>query len=152
MNPTTWASRFGFSLSTADRELLETKFRIQNPLTLPNMRQDVPKDVPVEEVEFAYEVLASPRQRQLWVRCCECGRTNNHRRGLVLRFSDGTRATLGRNCGKTKHKLDHDERIKEFEARVERARLLQQAFAMLAQAPLIHEHLVRISADPTLAA
>jgi hypothetical protein len=149
---TSWARRFGFSLSKDDRELLDTEFHVQNPATLPNLRQDIPKDVPIEEVEFAYHVYASERERHLWIRCCECHRNHNHRRGLVLRFVDGSRATLGRNCGKTKHKLDHDERIVDFERRLNRARLLRQALGMLEQAPIVDGHLNLIRTDRTVAA
>ncbi|MGI4797819.1 MAG: hypothetical protein ACRYF2_02560 [Janthinobacterium lividum] len=149
---TSWARRFGFSLSKDDRELLDTQFHVHNPTTLSDLRQDIPKDLTIEEVEFAYEVLASERNRHLWIRCCECRRNHNHRRGLVLRFVDGSRATLGRNCGKTRHKLDHDERIKDFESRMGRARLLRQALGMLERAPVIHEHLASIRIDPTIAA
>lgn len=116
------------------------------------MRQDIPMDLAVEEVEFAYDVHASERDRHLWIRCCECRRNHNHRRGLVLRFVDGSLATLGRNCGKTKHKLDYDERIQEFESRLKRAHLLRQALGMLEQAPVVDGHLTLIRRDPTVAA
>lgn len=148
--PASWADRFQFSISPTDRALLETRFSVHNPRLLPNLRKDIPADLNVEGVEFAYHVQASQTERHLWIRCCECERDHNHRRGLILRFADQSRATLGRDCGREKHSLDFDRLIDEFEGRMARGRLVRQAVSMLEQAPIVYNHLRRLRGEPTI--
>lgn len=148
--PASWANRFQFSVSPTDRALLETQFYVSDPRLLPNLRKDIPTEATVEAVEFAYHVQAGRTERHRWIRCCECERDHNHRRGLILRFSDQTRATLGRDCGREKHNLDFDKLINEFEGRMARGNLVRQALSMLDQAPIVYSHLRRLRGEPTI--
>ena len=147
-----WAQRIGFSLSTEDVTLLGATFRVQNPRSLPNMREDIPIGSRIAEVEFAYEILAPSTRRDMWIRCCECGRNNNHRSGVVVRLDDGSRATVGRDCGSTKHSVDFESLITAFDEGKNRSRVMRQVLEMLEQLPLIQEYLKAIKEDKTLKA
>jgi len=147
-----WTTRIGFSLSAEDRGLLGTQFHVSDPRRLPKLLRSIPDGLEVEAVEFAYRIDATDQERERWIRCCECGRDRNHKHGVVLRFDGGMRATVGRDCGREEHSLDFDLLIKEFDGRMDRARLLRQILAALEQSPAVMAFLRRMRADPAIAA
>lgn len=152
LTATEWSDRFAFSISPEDRKILSTQFYVSNPQELANLRPDIPPNLEIEAVEFAYDVQVPWDERHRWIRCCECARDHNHRRGFVLRFVDHTRATVGRDCGREKHSLDYDRRIQDFEGHMTRARLLRQTLVMLKEGPLVIDHLKRLRADSAIMA
>ena len=141
-------------VSSADAALLGTVFQIADPSRLRNLRTCIPASsvVEIDKVEGAYEVLAGRAERHRWIRCCECGTDRNHKHGFVLRFADGTRATVGRDCARDEHSLDFEGYLAAFKDRRNRARRLRQLAAAVAIAPETARHLRALRDDPAVLA
>jgi hypothetical protein len=142
------------TISPRDQALLSTLFYISNPARLPDLRTTIPApdEVAVDKVEGIYEIAAGQAERHKWVRCCECRHDHNHKRGFVLKFSDGTRATVGRDCAREDHSLDFDTYMKAFEGRRSRARRLRQIVMAVQVIQQTANHLRLLREDPALLA
>ena len=139
-----------FSLSLSDAALLETAFQIADPKVLCNVRPFIPpvSELAIDKVEGTYEVAAHPSERHLWVRCCECRRDQNHKRGFVLLFVDGTRATVGKDCAKVEHSLEFDDYLKTFETQRDRALEIKRILLAFDLLPSLARSLRRAHDDP----
>ncbi len=143
-----------FSLSLSDAVLLETAFQIADPKALSNVRSLIPplSEVAIDKVEGTYEVSAQPWERNLWIRCCECGRDQNHKKGFVLRFVDGSRATVGKDCARVEHSLEFDDYLKTFETRRDRALEIRRFLLAVDLLPSLARSLRRAHDDPGILA
>lgn len=118
-----------FFLSERDRALMTEARRVEHPAEF-TLIDRLPEDTAGAKAVAVYSISDhDPRGR---ANCAACHRDENHRHGLVLRLVDGAHASLGRNCGETKHGLKHKHLIEEFDAGTSRAAALHQAIAAIA--------------------
>lgn len=127
--------------------LLQTEFTTSDPESLDGVSETVP-DLGVPEVEFRYNMSG----RGEMVRCVYC-KYPNHFDGFVVKYSDGTRNLVGRDCAVSHHGVDLERHLNEFESNIERqgyarrtehlkktAALVRKAFENLKKHPAISEH------------
>jgi hypothetical protein len=127
--------------------LLHTEFTTSDPEGLDGVSEIVP-DLGVPEVEFRYNMSG----RGEMVRCVYC-KYPNHFDGFVVKYSNGTRNLVGRDCAVSHHGVDLERHLNEFESNIERqgyarrteylkktAALVRKAFEDLKEHPAISEH------------
>jgi transcriptional regulator NrdR family protein len=132
--------------SLTDEQLLETAFRADDPVSLDRIVQELPQTDEIPFVEFAYNTKAGSGLR---VRCIHC-RWENHNRGFVLRFRDGTRILVGKDCGKKIYGADFDLIEKDFDAAKDRAYYLRRRRAAIEAARTFRAKLAALQRDPAL--
>lgn len=98
----------------SEDELLRTEFTVADPESLNGLTEEVISDDD-PQIEFEYDMRARERK----VRCVYC-KWENHYLGIVVRSAAGRRNLVGRDCALSKHGVVLGERIREFDAAVER--------------------------------
>jgi len=82
----------------SDAELLARQFTTDDPESLDNLCLMVPETDQAPVIEFAYNLTPSKREERPYVRCAHC-KYPNHWRGYVMRYPDGRRFLVGKDCG-----------------------------------------------------
>jgi hypothetical protein len=113
-----------------DDELLDVSFLSNDPSSLDNLLTEFPEGKEMPEVEFAYDTTLSTGSK---VRCVHC-KFENHNRGFVLQYSDGSRILVGGTCGKNRYGADFQSVERDFAAAQERASYLRRRQQTLAAA------------------
>jgi len=113
-----------------EEELLNTEFTTDNPNALSGVVHELPQTDEVPYVEFAYSVGA----RQ--VRCVY-DRYDNHGKGIVMKYRDGTRILVGWVCARKIWDVNFDLVAKDFDLAQKEAHYLRRRNAARAGAPMI---------------
>lgn len=118
-------------ISAEDLALLNEQFSIDHPSEIPDLVKRIGPDDRVIDLQWTYFVRAKEGEREKWVSCAACGKRRNHLHGFVVILEGKRCATVGRNCGETKHSLTYQEHIDRFDSRklrADRLRALIRAF------------------------
>ncbi|MEA2760309.1 MAG: hypothetical protein QOH65_2922 [Methylobacteriaceae bacterium] len=110
-----------------DEQLLQSTFHAHDPSALENVRIALPETSEVPEVEFTYNTKHTSGRL---ARCIHCKRDNHHK-GFVLIFRDGTRILVGRICGFNIYGADFGVMQKDFERALDRHNVLRRRAAVL---------------------
>lgn len=140
----------GLRLSESDTRLLAQDLRIENPRDVAGLVDEIPEGDALEEIVAAYAVEATDYERHLWVRCTSCHHDHNHKRGLLGRLRSGGLVTIGRDCGLNKHGVEYREKIRFFEERRARQRLLRQIVRIHETSDELSKLGDRLASDPKL--
>jgi hypothetical protein len=107
-----------------DRQLLELEFVHENPEKLEGLLELIPDTDEVPEIEFSYDTTLGSGER---VRCRHCKKTaTNHNRGFVLKYLDGSRVLVGKDCGAKQFGERFAFKQNQFAAARKRADLLRR--------------------------
>lgn len=113
-----------------DSEILKTNFRNDDPEALPQLLAELPKGQEVPELEFEYDTRQSAVGM---VRCRHCKKNAaNHNIGFVLRYQDGSRILVGKNCGEKQYGQAFTYRANHFRAAIKRSELLRRKLGLMA--------------------
>jgi len=112
-----------------DEQLIDRRFWLskdEDPETLPAMlrRARPPEDTGLD-FEHIYDRKPAKGHKERLVACAHCGR-RNHYRGYVLRYHDGSRILIGKDCGIKHYGLWFHQKQSTFEAHLARANILQK--------------------------
>lgn len=129
-----------------EEALLEFEFTASDPESLDGVTEEPPPDSE-PEIEFRYNMAG----RQEMVRCVYCQRPN-HYRGIVVRYPDGTRRLVGRDCALTHHGVEFEKGLVEFEAAFERQSYARRRRALLDASARVYKGFVELRADPAVTA
>jgi hypothetical protein len=126
-----------------DSELRGREFTTASPDTLDGLLHNVPADRGTPAVEFNYDVTppGGQKQRDLrpYIRCVHCNE-NNHWKGFVLKYADGARITVGKDCGAKIYGAQFDTAKRAFDRLRSRQDYLRRFDAMkAAYAPMLVE-------------
>ncbi len=133
--------------SLSDDQLLTTAFRTDDPARLPGIVQILPNTSDMPVVEFAYNTAGAGIGK---VRCIHC-KYDNHNRGFVLKFDNGTRMLVGKDCGKKIYGADFDAIEKDFNAARDRADFLKMRLALIAHSSTLKTALANLASHPSIA-
>ncbi|TNC95165.1 MAG: hypothetical protein FD119_2586 [Stygiobacter sp.] len=139
-----------FVLSLQDQALLGAILEVEHPTELDQMLKRMPEDRTGMQVEAYYQIKDDDARG--WVDCGACGRSHNHKKGLVLRFANGTRTTLGHDCCETKHDIEYNAIIKAHEERKDRASQLRRIGECIDRLPEILAYLDGLTSMPQVRA
>lgn len=129
-----------------DDQLLEVAFHADDPTTLSDVVLDLPSSEETPTVEFAYNTKDGAGRK---VRCIHC-RYDNHNRGFVLRFKDGRRILVGKDCGKKIYGANFDLIERDFDAARDRAGYIRRQRAIRAAAPGFIQAMGSLLVHPSL--
>jgi hypothetical protein len=111
----------------SDSELLARNFNVDDPEQLDHLLSSIPANDEVPSVEFQYH---TPGGRSAFVYCAHCNeRTHNH--GFVMKYQNGNRILVGRDCGKKLYGLNFNTAYNDFKAAQNRAFELKRKMALL---------------------
>lgn len=113
-----------------DQQLLGATFEALDPAALQDLLEELPGNDEIPSVEFAYD---TKHRTGLKIRCVHC-RYPNHFCGFVLKFSNGARILVGKDCGKKIYGVDFTHMQKEFESAKDRAYYLRRRHTILSSA------------------
>lgn len=129
-----------------DDQLLGVAFSADDPTALDNVVLELPPREEIPTVEFAYDTKDSTGRK---VRCVHC-RYDNHNRGFVLRFKNGRRILVGKDCGKKIYGANFDLTERDFNAARERAGYIRRQRAIRAATPGFVQAMASLLAHPSL--
>lgn len=97
---------------------MERIFTVDDPRTLDGVLSIVPGEAPVPEMEFSYDISppkGSIRDESTMATCVHC-RHPNHWHGFVMRFPDGSRILVGKDCGFKLYGAEFNEKHRSFKS------------------------------------
>lgn len=134
----------------SDEEILSTDFCTDDPESLPNLLDSPPDNDEVPEIEFYYDTGKSGSGM---VRCIHCKRTaKNHNKGVVLRFSNGTRMLYGKDCGAKQYGARFANAQNDFMKAKDRKKALERRQSILDNKYRLKHLFEGIAGDPCWAA
>ncbi len=105
-----------------NEQLLEAQFFNESPEHLPRLLERMPLGEELPHIEFTYDTRGGAM-----VRCRHCKpNAANHHRGFVLRYENGDRVLVGKDCGAKQFGESFNIRKNEFSAASKRAELLKR--------------------------
>jgi len=114
----------------SDSEILKTTFRHADPEALPDLLAALRAGDEVPELEFEYDTRGTGVGM---VRCRHCKKhAANHNVGFVLRYQDGSRILVGKNCGEKEYGQAFTYRAKHFRSAMKRSELLRRKLGLVA--------------------
>lgn len=114
----------------SDSEILKTTFRHADPEALPHLLAALRVGDEVPELEFEYDTRGTGVGM---VRCRHCKKhAANHNVGFVLRYQDGSRILVGKNCGEKEYGQAFTYRANHFRSAMKRSELLRRKLGLVA--------------------
>jgi hypothetical protein len=136
-------------LSQADEALLKRTFRVADPRVLKGLSPKVPEGLGEPVVEFEYD--ARPLDKGQYDRpdvwCAHC-KHETHWRGFVMRYEEGVRILVGKNCGEKIYGLTFHEYHATFNHQKNRQAQLQDLTTILPKLGNLATLLRRLVVDP----
>lgn len=139
---------------------MERIFTVDDPRALDGVLSLLPGGATVPEIEFSYDITppkGSMRDESTMATCIHC-RHPNHWHGFVMRFPDGSRILVGKDCGFKLYGAEFNEkhssfksaratalrisRIQTIDAQVDKS--LGELWALASTPALIHVQAVRM--------
>jgi hypothetical protein len=114
-------------------------------MSLPGVVHVLPETDEVPNVEFAYDLRGTSHKMV----CIHDGRAN-HFRGLVMKYKEGTRILVGRDCARQIWGINFDVLIKDFDLAKDTAYYLRRRNAAREAAPAFLAALAALRADPSI--
>jgi hypothetical protein len=137
----------GHWTTLSDEELLNTKFRTDDPENLDGLVLDVPASAQDEPfVEMAYDFRGS---KHSLIRCAHC-KYPNHLAGIVIKTKDGKRFLVGHDCGDKLYDVGFARLEKDFSEARDRASALRRLRNLHEALPAFCAWLSTLRRDPAL--
>lgn len=127
-----------------EKELLDREFTASDPESLEGVSDEIPEDL-VPEVEFFYRMTG----RSEMVRCVYC-KFPNHYHGIVVRYPNGVRNLVGRDCALTHHGVAFEKKLVEFDAAVERQSYVRRKHFLLTMSSRVLREFARLLSHPAV--
>lgn len=126
--------------------LLDFQFTASDPESLEGVTDHPPPDSE-PEVEYRYNMTG----RGEMVRCVYC-RHPNHYHGIVVRYPDGSRRLVGRDCALTHHGVEFERGLVEFEAAIERQSYARRRRALIQASAQVFREFSELRQHPAVEA
>ncbi|WP_159079856.1 hypothetical protein [Methyloceanibacter sp. wino2] len=128
-----------------EQDLLATEFTTNNPTELAGLVEERPETEEIPIVEMLYDLRGTDKK----VRCVH-DRYDNHQRGIVMRYRDGRRILVGRDCARKIWGVNFDLLIKDFDLAKDTAYYLRRRNAARDAGPNFLASLAELRQAPAI--
>jgi hypothetical protein len=142
----------GDFIAPKDRVLLDRQFEIGDPSQLPGLLDSPPDTDEVPEIEYAYDVTPPGGRSKGHAPSLKCvfPHSARHWRGFIVRWMNGNRARMGRDCGVDHLGFDFKAEVDRFESARSRQRDLKLFIALRSLLPDVVAELRALPRDPVV--
>lgn len=133
-----------------DQSLRARTFTVKEPEKLENLLKTIPPEAGLPVIEYAYDVTPAKGKPRSLVYCAHCHHPT-HFRGYVVKWGNGCRCLVGKDCGARNYGADFHLIEKAFREERRRNVHLLRLDALIYSLPSVLRAISEIASAPALA-